>query len=631
MNKIEFKTLEIQNFFSFTDNQIFKFPESGLFLIRGENHDFQMNVFSDDIKKMNGCGKSSIIKALNWVIFGENPDKKIKADGLINKKNKKNLLVKVNFKLGNDEWKIERYRKLTSKGNGLDLFRLDNGVWIDESFADIKLTQEKINNLISLNHETLLHSVTLTKETNSNFIELPWNQRSIFLENIVRLDKLRDYGKIVKEKLSANRKERDFLEKEKYAHNTTIKSLNGIIKNLIINKRNSIKNNGLEISKAESELELLLKNSNIEIINNFIEYVKLNKFISEHESSNKKNKMELNNNLDQYRRNKKDIFSIIEKINESCKIKTEQCSHCDKNIEIKVRKDVIDSFNYSLNKSRENLVLIRKNIKNNIFIKKKKDQEKEVLDNKLLSFDKNSFSTIDKPFKEIIINDIMNNKDPHLHLEGANKLNDKIKELKSKKIIISDIWDNIKNIRDHKKIIQDNESKLEKINHLIMIGEFWDAALDFRNEGSLKSYIMSKIVPIFNAILKSIVDIIFEGKIEIIFDNSWNETIIYEGEEFDYSQLSMGEKAQVNLSISLSLFSILRINVGGTNILFLDEIFSSMDEDSIEKFIEIFRSSFVKEKMSIFIISHESGIKNFVPDGLIKVIKKNKESRIYYN
>ena len=77
MNKIEFKTLEIQNFFSFTDNQIFKFPESGLFLIRGENHDFQMNVFSDDIKKMNGCGKSSIIKALNWVIFGENPDKKI--------------------------------------------------------------------------------------------------------------------------------------------------------------------------------------------------------------------------------------------------------------------------------------------------------------------------------------------------------------------------------------------------------------------------------------------------------------------------------------------------------------------------------------------------------------------------
>ena len=65
--------------------------------------------------------------------------------------------------------------------------------------------------------------------------------------------------------------------------------------------------------------------------------------------------------------------------------------------------------------------------------------------------------------------------------------------------------------------------------------------------------------------------------------------------------------------------------------LFLDEIFSSMDEDSIEKFIEIFRNSFVKEKMSIFIISHESGIKNFVPDGLIKVIKKNKESRIYYN
>ena len=138
---------------------------------------------------------------------------------------------------------------------------------------------------------------------------------------------------------------------------------------------------------------------------------------------------------------------------------------------------------------------------------------------------------------------------------------------------------------------------------------------------------MSKIVPIFNSILKSIVDIIFEGKIEIIFDNSWNETIIYEGEEFDYSQLSLGEKAQVNLSISLSLFSILRINVGGTNVLFLDEIFSSMDEDSIEKFISILKNSFSNE-MSIFIISHEAGIKNFIPDSIIKVIKKNKESKI---
>ena len=61
--------------------------------------------------------------------------------------------------------------------------------------------------------------------------------------------------------------------------------------------------------------------------------------------------------------------------------------------------------------------------------------------------------------------------------------------------------------------------------------------------------------------------------------------------------------------------------------LFLDEIFSSMDEDSIEKFISILKSSF-SEDMSIFIISHEAGIKNFVPDSVIKVIKKNKESKI---
>lgn len=627
MNKIEFKILEIQNFFSFTDNQVFKFPDSGIHLIRGENHDFQSDPFSDDFKKMNGCGKSAIVKALNWAIFGENPDKKIKADGLINKKNKKNLLVKLQFNLGEDQWKIERYRKLSSKGNGLDLFKFEGGQWIDQSFADIKLTQEKINNLVSLNHETLLHSVTLTKETNSNFIELPWAQRSTFLENIVRLDKLRDYNKIVKEKLSAQRKERDYLEKEKYAHSTTIKSLQGIIKNSISNKKNILNKRKNDIQKLEDELLLITKSSDIETIENFINYVKLNKIINEKEILIKKNRNELSTNLEYYRKNKVDIVKIKNKIEDSCKIKTEQCSYCDKKIEIAVQKEVLDSFNYSLQKSRDGALMVRQNIKKIIKDKRKLDAEKGIFNDKLLSFNKESFNNIDKPLKELIINDVMINKDPHIHLQGAKNLQEKILELQGQKILISDLWENIKNIREHKRIIRENEIKLEKVNHDIMIGEFWDGALDFRNEGSLKSYIMSKIVPVFNSILKSIVDIIFEGKLEIIFDNSWNENIIYEGEEYDYSQLSLGEKAQVNLSISLSLFSILRINVGGTNILFLDEIFSSMDEDSIEKFISILKSSFSND-MSIFIISHEAGIKNFVPDSIIKVIKKNKESRI---
>ena len=540
MNKIEFKILEIQNFFSFTDNQVFTFPEKGIHLIQGENHDFQSDPFSDDFKKRNGCGKSAIIKALNWVIFGENPDKKIKADGLINKKNKKNLLVKLHFNLGNDEWRIERYRKLSSKGNGLDLFKLENGEWLDQSFADIKLTQEKINNLISLNHETLLHSVTLTRETNSNFIELPWAQRSTFLENIVRLDKLRDYNKIVKEKLSASRKEKDYLEKEKYAHSTTIKSLNGIVKNSILSKRSTIQKKENEIKKLQDELNLILKSSNIETISQFINYVKLNKANSEKDVMIKKNHSEFNTNFEYYRNNKKDIFKIQKKIVDSCISKTELCSYCDKKIEIKVQKEVLDSFNYSLQKSRDGLKLVRQNLKKIISDKRKLKVEKEFFNDKLLSFNKEDFNSIDKPLKELIINDIMINKDPNNHLQGAQNIQNKINDLNAQKIQISDLWENIKNIREHKKIIKGAETRLEQVYHDIMIGEFWDGALDFRNEGSLKSYIMSKIVPVFNSILKSIADIIFEGKIELMFDNSWNETIIYEGEEFDYYQLSLG-------------------------------------------------------------------------------------------
>jgi DNA repair exonuclease SbcCD ATPase subunit len=112
---------------------------------------------------------------------------------------------------------------------------------------------------------------------------------------------------------------------------------------------------------------------------------------------------------------------------------------------------------------------------------------------------------------------------------------------------------------------------------------------------------------------------------EVIFDNFWNESITYYNDNYDYMQLSLGEKAKLNLAVSLALFSLFRVNLGGTSLLFIDEAFSHIDEASIEKYISLLRTTYSIDT-AIFIVSHEYGLRNFSPDATYIVSKKNGES-----
>ena len=208
-------------------------------------------------------------------------------------------------------------------------------------------------------------------------------------------------------------------------------------------------------------------------------------------------------------------------------------------------------------------------------------------------------------------------------------INDRLKQieiLKDYKIDLGSIINSHESLNSSKGQLLFFKEKEKILRHKIELGEFWDGALDFRNEGSLKNYIMAKVVPIFNNILDSMINIIFDGTLSITFDNSWNETIIKDNYNYDYENLSLGEKTKINICISLALYSLLTINIIEVGSLFIDEMFSSVDEVSINKFISIFKSSY--SNIALTIISHESGFKNFKPDSTIKIIKKDGVSKI---
>ena len=72
--------------------QSINFANKNLVLVIGEN----MDLGGDDAGARNGTGKTTIVNALSYVLFGE-PLTQIRRDNLVNKTNEKNMVVSVKF------------------------------------------------------------------------------------------------------------------------------------------------------------------------------------------------------------------------------------------------------------------------------------------------------------------------------------------------------------------------------------------------------------------------------------------------------------------------------------------------------------------------------------------------------
>ena len=134
---IKVKSLTVKNFMSVGNStQAVDFDKQQLTLVLGEN----LDQGGDDSGSRNGTGKTTIINALSYALFGVALTN-IRRDNLVNKTNNKSMLVTLAFEKDNTEYHIERGRKpntLKFKINGQDQ------EISDESQGDSRKTQEDI-------------------------------------------------------------------------------------------------------------------------------------------------------------------------------------------------------------------------------------------------------------------------------------------------------------------------------------------------------------------------------------------------------------------------------------------------------------------------------------------------------
>ena len=184
--------------------QAVSFDRRDLTLVLGQN----LDLGGDDTGARNGTGKTTIINALSYALYG-NALTNIKKDNLINKTNGKNMLVTIEFEKDGTDYKIERGRK----PNTMAFYIGDQEQEItDESQGDSRETQAEIERMLGMSHDMFKHIVALNTYTEP-FLSLKANEQRTIIEQLLGITMLSEKADALKEQLKATK---DAITAEEY-------------------------------------------------------------------------------------------------------------------------------------------------------------------------------------------------------------------------------------------------------------------------------------------------------------------------------------------------------------------------------------------------------------------------------
>ena len=198
---IHLRDLTVKNFMSVGNTtQAIDFDRNDLTLVLGEN----LDMGGDGSR--NGTGKTTIINALSYALYGQALSN-IRKDNLVNKTNAKHMLVSLDFSVGGQNYRIERGRK----PNVLKFYVNDeHQAAQDEAQGDSRETQEAIERVLGMSHDMFQHIVALNTYT-PPFLSLKANEQRTIIEQLLGITLLSERADRIKE---LNRQTKDSIQAE---------------------------------------------------------------------------------------------------------------------------------------------------------------------------------------------------------------------------------------------------------------------------------------------------------------------------------------------------------------------------------------------------------------------------------
>jgi DNA repair exonuclease SbcCD ATPase subunit len=188
---IVLRNITLRNFLSIGQvTQAVNFDRQELTLILGEN----LDLGGDGAR--NGTGKTSLIQALSYALFGV-PINSIRKDNLVNRTNAKGMMVTLEFSVNGIDYKIERGRK-----PNILRFYVDNDLQknADDAQGENKETQAAIEKVIHMSSDMFKHIVALNTYSEP-FLALKNNEQRDIIEQLLGITLLSEKAEAIKQLL----------------------------------------------------------------------------------------------------------------------------------------------------------------------------------------------------------------------------------------------------------------------------------------------------------------------------------------------------------------------------------------------------------------------------------------------
>ncbi|MCK4651068.1 SMC family ATPase [Candidatus Babeliales bacterium] len=216
----------------------------------------------------NGNGKSALLDAITWAIWGQarKISGAIKPDSGLLRLGQTRMLVSLDFEFGQDVYRIRReYAKTYGKpylALDLEVFEQRSKKFLSLTDKTVRLTQEKIENLLGLDYETFVNSAFLRQGLSDEFSKKSPKERKKILSDILGLCKYDELQKQAIDKAKCLQYEFGILTRLKEQFQKEIEKKNEI-KNKSDKENFELKKLNGELVKLQNKFEKLSKNKSL--------------------------------------------------------------------------------------------------------------------------------------------------------------------------------------------------------------------------------------------------------------------------------------------------------------------------------------------------------------------------------
>tara|TARA_A200000159_G_scaffold62772_1_gene58076 strand:+ start:3791 stop:5566 length:1776 start_codon:yes stop_codon:yes gene_type:complete len=577
---IKIKDLTVKNFMSVgNQTQAINFDKGELTLVLGEN----LDLGGDDSGSRNGTGKTTIVNALSYAIYG-NALTNIKRDNLINKINGKGMLVTINFEKDGVDYKIERGRKPNITKftiNGKD-FEEDS----DESQGDSRETQKVIEELFGMSHDMFKHLIALNTYTEP-FLALKNNDQRAIIEQLLGITLLSEKAECLKEEMKINR---DKMSSENTRIETVKISNEKIQQNIESLERKQRMWEDQKVS-AIDELESSIKILQEIDIDAEIEAHKcLDDFNKKQSAIAEAKRWIANIEADDSKQEK-----LIEKLdNEIVLLKEHKCHTCGQELHDKKQEEILGA------KEEQKQEAAAQILANSTQLEEHQTVIADI--GELEGCPPTQYDTLEQALQHRSTVEGLE-KDLQAKKDDVNPYSEQITELKDTAIqeVSFDLLNELTKVKDHQdflyKLLTNKDSFVRK--------KIIEQNLAYLNQRI--TYYLAKIG------LPHIVE----------FQNDLSVVITQLGQDLDFDNLSRGERNRLILSMSWAFRDVWESLYHSINLLFIDELVDSgMDSAGVESSIGILKKMTRERQKNVFLISHRDDLTSRV-NHVLKVIKEN--------